>query len=64
MCNEGELLEKFNIQLAPVPIPELTAQMRKAKEEKTEVEAVIRYCRENMKIEVKDGELENVAVLK
>ena len=31
MCNEGELLEKFNIQLAPVPIPELTAQMRKAK---------------------------------
>lgn len=64
MCNEGELLEKFNIQLAPVPIPELTAQMRKAKEEKTEVEAVIRYCRENMKIEVKDGELENVAALK
>lgn len=64
MCNEGELLEKFNIQLAPVPIPELTAQMRKAKEEKIEVEAVIRYCRENMKIEVKDGELENVAALK
>ena len=64
MCNEGELLEKFNIQLAHVPIPELTAQMRKAKEEKTEVEAVIRYCRENMKIEVKDGELENVAALK
>ena len=23
MCNEGELLEKFNIQLAPVPLPEL-----------------------------------------
>ena len=24
MCNEGELLEKFNIQLAPIPMPELT----------------------------------------
>ena len=33
MCNEGELLEKFNIQLAPVPIPELTTEMKKAKEE-------------------------------
>ncbi len=24
MCNEGELLEKFNIQLSPIPMPELT----------------------------------------
>src|SRR5574344_1425149 len=32
MCNEGELLEKFNIQLAPIPIPELTSAMKKAKE--------------------------------
>ena len=31
MCNEGELLEKYNIQLAPVPIPELTSEMKKAK---------------------------------
>ena len=29
MCNEGELLEKYNIQLAPVPIPELTTEMKK-----------------------------------
>ena len=32
MCNEGELLEKFNIQLAPIPMPELTAEMKKVKE--------------------------------
>ena len=31
MCNEGELLEKFNIQLASVPLPELTAEMNKVK---------------------------------
>ena len=27
MCNEGELLEKFNIQLAPIPLPELTTDI-------------------------------------
>ena len=30
---EGELLEKFNIQLSPIPLPELTAQVKQAKEE-------------------------------
>lgn len=28
MCNEGELLEKFNIQLAPIPMTELTEEMK------------------------------------
>ncbi len=32
MCNEGELLEKFNIQLSPIPMPELTKAIRIAKE--------------------------------
>ena len=30
MCNEGELLERFNVQLAPVPLPELTAEVKRA----------------------------------
>ena len=64
MCNEGELLEKFNIQLSPIPMPELTDEMKKAKAEGTEVAEVVAYCRANMKIEVKDEELENVAALK
>ena len=64
MCNEGELLEKFNIQLTPIPMPELTDEMKKAKEEGSEVAEVIKYCRENMEICVKDEELENVAALK
>ena len=29
MCNEGELLEKFNVQLAPIPLPELTKEVKK-----------------------------------
>ncbi len=64
MCNEGELLEKFNIQLAPIPMPELTAEMERVKAQGVEVPKTVSYCRSCMKIEVKDGELENVAALK
>lgn len=64
MCNEGELLEKFNIQLSPVPLPELYAEIRKWKEEKNEVAAVIAYCRENMNCSISDDRLESVAALK
>ncbi|MBS5064488.1 MAG: L-fucose/L-arabinose isomerase family protein [Hungatella hathewayi] len=64
MCNEGELLEKFNIQLSPVPMPELTCEVKKALEEKTEVAEVVAYCREHFNIAIKDNELENVAALK
>ncbi len=64
MCNEGELLEKFNVQLAPIPMPELTQEIRRAKEKKTEVSEIMEYCRKNMEICVKDNELETVAALK
>lgn len=64
MCNEGELLEKFNIQLSPIPMPELTEEMAKAKAEGEEVKKVIAYCRERFNITIKDDELENVAALK
>lgn len=64
MCNEGELLEKFNIQLSPIPLPELAAEMKKAKQAGTEVKKVISYCRQNFDIKIKDDELESVAALK
>lgn len=64
MCNEGELLEKFNIQLSPIPMPELTKEVKKALEEGTEVTEVIAYCREHFNIAIKEEELSNVAALK
>ena len=64
MCNEGELLEKFNIQLSPVPIPELTKEMKRVREEGDEVAKTVRYCRDNMCIKIRDEELESVAALK
>lgn len=64
MCNEGELLERFNIQLAPIPMPELTAEVRRVKEAKTEVAETVAYIRANMNVKIKDDEVENVAALK
>lgn len=64
MCNEGELLEKFNIQLSPIPMPELTNEVKRAREEKKEVAQVIEYCKDNMDICIKEDELESVAALK
>ncbi|WFR54874.1 L-fucose/L-arabinose isomerase family protein [Anaerocolumna sp. AGMB13025] len=64
MCNEGELLEKFNIQLSPIPMPELTKEVKKVKEEGGEVAKVIAYVKENMTVKIKDQELEQVAALK
>ncbi len=64
MCNEGELLEKFNIQLTPIPMPELTDEVKKAKQEQSEVAEVMDYCRANMEVCVTDEELETTAALK
>ncbi len=64
MCNEGELLEKFNIQLAPIPLPELTAEIKAAKEEGTKVAETIQYCKAHFNIGINDEQLENVAALK
>ena len=64
MCNEGELLERFNIQLSPIPIPELTKEMKKVKEEGTEVAKIMAYCHDNMCVRIRENELENVAALK
>lgn len=64
MCNEGELLEKFNIQLAPIPMGELVDEVRKNLGGVTETQEVIAYCRANMNISIKDDELEKVAAMK
>ncbi|MCL2222718.1 MAG: L-fucose/L-arabinose isomerase family protein, partial [Oscillospiraceae bacterium] len=64
MCNEGELLERFNIQLAPIPMPELTAEVNAAKAEKTEVTETINLIKSKMEIKIKPDELETVAALK
>lgn len=63
MCNEGELLERFNIQLAPVPMTELTEEIKKVKEEKNRVEELVTYIHQNMEVRIKEDETRNVAAL-
>lgn len=63
MCNEGELLEKYGIQLSPIPLPELTEEVRKAICDGDEVKATVDYCRANMEIKISDEQLTNVAGL-
>lgn len=65
MCNEGELLEKFNIQLSPIPLPELTAEIKRVKEKEADkVAEVVSYCHENMNCDISENLLTNVAALK
>jgi len=64
MCNEGELLERYGIQLAPVPMPELTAEVLAAKAEKSKVSETVEYIKSNMDVRVGSDELETVAALK
>lgn len=64
MCNEGELLENFNIQLAPIPMPELTREMKRVREDKDKIQEIISYCKENFEVNIKDEDLKTVAALK
>ena len=64
ICNEGELLEKFNIQLSPIPLPELIKEVETAKAEGTAVRKTTEFCRENFNISISDKEFETVCSLK
>lgn len=64
MCNEGELLENFNIQLAPIPMPELTREIKRVREDEENIQEIISYCKENFEVNIKDEDLKTVAALK
>lgn len=63
MCNEGELLEKFNIQLSPVPMTELTEEIKAVKDDKEKMAQMLSYINETMTVKIKENEVENVAAL-
>lgn len=63
MCNEGELLEKFNIQLAPVPMTELTEEVKAVREKKEDMAEMVFHIRETMVVKIKEHEVEMVAAL-
>ena len=64
MCNEGELLERFGISLAPIPMPELTAKVRLMRQDTRRIADTVRWIRDNMSVQIQEEELRNVAALK
>jgi L-fucose isomerase-like protein len=62
MCNEGELLERFNVHIAPIPMPELIAETRVVCD--AEVDECVTYCKNNFDVKVTDKQLNAVARLK
>lgn len=63
MCNEGELLEKFNIQLSPIPMTELVEEVKSVKVKKPELSQMVSYIEKNMVVKIKDDAVESVAAL-
>lgn len=65
MANEGELLEKYGIEVMPIPMPELTAEIKRVtKEEAAEIDVVQNHCTSCCKISINDNDLNMVAALK
>ena len=65
ICNEGELLEKFNISLSPVPLEELVQEIEAVKTNYPDkVETTISWFKENTDVQIEDKDLEMVSALK
>ncbi len=62
MCNEGELLEKFNIQLSPIPLPELIREVKRIRDgngAKEEVELL----HDKTIVKISEPKVETIAAL-
>jgi L-fucose isomerase-like protein len=65
MCNEGELLERFGIQIRPIALSEFTDRILEIeKENDAEVQATELYIRNNMEIRVSDKAVTRLAAMK
>ena len=62
MCNEGELLEKFNIQLSPVPLPELIAEVKRIRDH-GEAKEELELLHDKTVIKISEPKVETVAAL-
>ena len=63
MVNEGELLEKFNIQLAPVPMTELIQAVRAAEADEANLNDTLAWMADHFKIETTTEQTRTVAAL-
>lgn len=65
MCNEGELLERFGVQLTPITMSEFTSRIKRLEvENDAEVLETIKYMETNMEICVPETAVKTLAALK
>ena len=65
MVNEGELLEKFGIQVFPISMTELTERIKElAASDNKDVEDTITFIHENMNVTIPEESVRMVASLK
>lgn len=65
MVNEGELLEKFNISLSPIPLPELVDEIHGLQDKNDpEIAETVAHLREIADVQIADKDLNMVAALK
>ena len=65
MCNEGELLEKFNIHIYPVAIPDVTFEMgRLLTENPEELLQTVAYVKNNISPSAKEADIRKISALK
>ena len=65
MVNEGELLEKFNISLSPIPMTELVEEIHDLQaKHSAEIETTIATLKQVADIDISDKDLNMVAALK
>ena len=63
MCNEGELLEKFNIQLSPIPMTELVQAVRDAQADEQAMATMLAHINDSFEICIPEDKVPAVAGL-
>lgn len=65
MYNEGELLEKFGVQVYPISMTDFVSKVKKVKNENSvKLQETIKYMKDVLDIKVSEEVTENVAALK
>ena len=65
MCNEGELLERFGIQINPISMTEFTERIKELEvSDNAEVEKTVSYIKSNMEVCIPEDSVRRVAAIK
>ena len=65
ICNEGELLEKFNIEIVPFNLVDIVSRVKKIiKNPSSSFKETFNFVKTNMVVEINDADLKSIVALK